>query len=524
MNDFNQQNTGFEDDEPVQITDLDPAGTSQQRLAGKLITLLHKSTTTPWIRYSLLGIFLCILLGTLVLQTYRPAPASLTPALQNRIGNTSSTNEAQVSLGSNQIYIQASDGTVTAYQAENGHVLWRNKLPRQACLLTSGQIIYIYGAMTADNGLLEALNGNNGRVLWKHAMPVPGTNAALVQSGDALYAADHDNTIYAFQASNGRLRWTYTVRNQIALPIGNLLQVEDGIAEIFQADHSQTLLHASNGLEIVHLLSSDGSTPQIALDDQMIYEVPMSSNSLEAASPLPVQVFRASDGKLLWTWTSPIIGTGGLITAQNGAIYIVNSESYVLTALRASDGHILWTYPTSERDTIIAPPTEEAGSIYILLQNAALQDTALVSLSATTGQPIWSTQIQIATSSLNPSPLVDSGIIFITTNEAQQNGQIYALQANDGHILWHKATTTSFSGGISTQAGILYTMQPGGQLDAWRERDGTHLWRYQISDSQEGIAELTGKSDMVLLVDWQTGEVEALRISDGKLLWRYPAS
>lgn len=521
MNDFNQQNTSLEDDEPVQITDLGPAGTSRQRLAGKLVALLHKSAATPWIRYSLLGLLLCILLGTLVLQNYRAAPTTPTTAIQSGSGHTPLAHEAQVSLGSNQVYIQASDGTVTAYQAENGHVLWRNKLPGQANLLASGRVIYIYGATTADNGLLEALNGDNGRVLWRHAMPAPGTNATLEQSGDALYAADHDDTIHAFQASNGHLRWTYTVRNQIALPIGNLLQVEDGIAEIFQTDHSLTLLHANNGLEIVHLLSFDGSTPLIALDDQMIYEVPTSSNT---ASPQPVQIFRASNGKLLWTWPSPLTSIGGLITAQNGTIYIVNGENYALTALRASDGHVLWTYPTSDHDTIIAPPTEESGMIYLFQQNAALQDTALVCLRATTGQPIWSTQTQVATSSLNLSPLVDSGMIFITTNEAQQNGQIYALRASDGHILWHEATTASLSGGVSAQAGILYTMQPGGQLDAWQERDGTHLWRYQISDSQEMVTGLTSRSDTVLLVDWQIGKVEALRVSDGKLIWRYPSS
>ncbi len=439
MNDFDRQNTDFEENEYVQITDLDPA--SQKRRAGKLLALARKSVATPWIRYSLIGSFLLILLGAFFLQDYRPAPATSPTATSNGTlsGPPANGNGPNVIFGDDQIYIQESSGTLTAYRDEDGRVLWREKLPGQTSLQTAGSVVYAYYATTsADRGILKALNGNNGRVLWQAALPAPGTELALEQFGDTLYAADHNNTLYAFQASNGRVRWTYHDSISPVLPVGNLLQAQDGIASIYNADHSQSLLHASDGRQILRVKPDiTGNLPSMTIDGQLIYELP---NSVDQPVAQPVQVFRASDGKRLWAWTLQPANFDVSILEQDGVVYRSDSSSF--SALQGTDGHTLWTYRTNNDNRIVYSDQEDPGSVYL-----ALQDNTLIRLRASDGRLLWSTQMKVANQSNTLSFFLDSGMLFIDTNDTpgdtSDSNQVYILQTSDGKLLWH---ASGFSG------------------------------------------------------------------------------
>ena len=518
MNDSDQQSIDLEDDEHIQITDLDAVGTNQKRFTDKLFAILHKGIATPWIRYSSVSLLLLILLGALFLQIYPSALTSSSSSASNETGVPPSASGANVTFGDDQIYIQANGGMLTAYQAENGHVLWHKKLPAQASLLASGQIVYLYYATTAGNGRLEALNGNNGRSLWWHALPAPGTALALEQSGDALYAADDSNTIYAFQASNGHLRWTYRDNIRPILPVGNLLQVKSGIAEIFQADQGQSFLHTSDGRQILHIQpDNSGNLPQAIIDGRLIYVLP---NIGDAPVPQPVQVFRVSDGKLLWSWALPYTSSEVSLMEQDGIIFYRDDINSSLIALSSTDGHVLWTYKApSNANGIVSTDLEETGLVYL-----ALQYGNVICLRAGDGQILWNTQIKVANQYNNPPGFFfENGKIFLyyangtaggTTSE---NDQEYTLSSSDGKVLWH---TSGFSGQPWIQASILYTMQPGGRIDAWRASDGSHLWDSQALAGMYPYGDPTNNNNLVFLTD-QLGNVEVLRANDGKLLWRY---
>ena len=516
MNDAEQQNSDFEEDEYVQITDLDPARSRPKGPVENVILILHKGMATPWIRYTLLSLLLVILLGTIFLQTYRPAPA--TSPVATKVGGTSSMSSLGVQFGDDQVYMQASDGTLTAYQDENGRTLWHAKLPEQASLQTFGQALYAYYATTQGKGMVEALNGKDGHVIWQQIIFAPGTNVALQQTGDALYAADSSDTIYAFQASNGHLRWTYRDGPyQVALPIGNLLQMQGGIAEVLKDDHSLDLLSANDGQKIAQVPPDDsGNSKQIVVDGQLIYAM---GNSETVSLKQSVQVFRISDGKRLGSWTSRLTNPAEIILEQDnrvieqvGGIIGMSGNAPALTALRGSDGHILWTYRASDNRAIITTYLEEDGTIYLVLQ-----DSTLVHLRANDGQPLWSTPIKINSQQFNNSyPFLDHGIVFLlgASDTTSQAAPVYALRASDGKILWH----ASLLGNPSFQSGILYMMQTDGRLDAWRESDGGHLWSYQASEEMSTFENPPGKNNLVFLTDL-LGNLEVLRANDGKLLW-----
>jgi outer membrane protein assembly factor BamB len=514
MNNLDRQNTDFADNEHIQISDLDGKA-DQKRLAHRIITTAHKAVKTPWIRYSMLGSLLFILLGAIFLQTHQPAPATSPPPISNQAGVAPSVHGPTLALGDDQIYVLASDGTLTAKQGENGRVLWHQKLSGQASLLASGQVVFAYYATTADNGTLEALNGNNGHILWHYALARPGTTLALQQTGETLYVADYYDTISAFQTDNGRLRWTYHDGPGQTLPVFSLVEEQNGIAEIFETNNTMDLLHAADGRKILHIQpDANNNLPQVTIDGQLIYELP---NIGGLPVKQPVQVFRASDGKLLWSWTLQHTSPDVSITEQDGVLYRGDNHSS-LAALRGSDGHPLWTYKVGNAaNGIVSSDLEETGSVYL-----TLQDGTVIRLRASDGLPIWSTRMEIANQFIYPPDfLLESGMIFLYYSNNPSGGttseknQVYVLRASDGKILWHPP---GFSWQPWIQSGMLYTVQSGGRVDAWQESDGMHLWSCQALAGMSVYGNPAGNHNLVILTDEQ-GNIEVLRASDGKLLW-----
>lgn len=450
MNDLDQQNTEFEDDEQIQITDLDPEGSPQRRRAEMMLAVLRKSATRAWVRYGLIGL-LFILLGAAFLQFHQPAPATPTPTPTA----TPQEDGFNGDLADDRLYFQTNDGMLTAYLDENGRVLWHKKLPGQASLRASGQVLYCYYVTAQGQGRLEALSANDGRVVWWNAMPAvkpeQGTGprpvpVSLQPGDDALYASV-EGAIYAFQASDGYLRWAYRYSQSTdqGAPWGVPMLEQGGIVEIQTPDNNVHILNASDGREMLHFQSdSNSSLPQ--LDGQLIYALPSPGNQSLGQN---IQVFRIPDGKRLWRL--PLTSGAGPIVEQNGVVYVSSADGSALTALRGSDGHALWTYKTGASETIVGSPiqewngrlVEEDGMLYLLLQNT--QGNTLVGIRISDGQSIWSTRITAFRGQLsNVAPVFDDGMIFLDNASSQgpggeSNAQptlIYALRASDGKILW----------------------------------------------------------------------------------------
>jgi outer membrane protein assembly factor BamB len=510
MNDLDRQNARPENDEQIQITDLDPEGSHQQRRAGKIIIILRRSITIPWLRYGLPGLLLIILLGSVFLQTYGKALPTRIPISTT---TTASPPDFLNAISANdRVYIQTNDGTVTTYQSENGQMLWRNKLPGQAQLLATSQALYCYTIM-GNQGLLEALSLQDGRSIWSRTLPVPGSDA-LLQSDDALYAGTGNDMIYAFQASNGHLRWTYQYAppNVPAAPISTILSVQGKIAEIAFSDTTVHILWASTGQEIMHLPvnSSIDGDPFLPVDGQLIYSFRNFDASGLVSGEGDIQVFHLSDSTPLWELQIPAGDWARAPVEQAGVIYFSNADGS-LTALRGIDGDELWTYA----GPIARAPVEENGLLYTFME-----DGSLVCLGVSNGQRIWNTQItQLAQFPETIQPF-DNGIIFLSQQTILGGvlGYVmYAVHASDGKILWHIFDPP---GALTVQSGTIYIIQDNGEIDAWRESDDKHLWSYRSLVTPALLWSSDDNQGLAFLLNIQDG-MDVLRISDGKVLWHY---
>lgn len=524
MNDHDSHNLDPEDDEQIQITDLDPEGTPRRRYAQKLVALIHKSVTTPWIRNSLFGVLILILVSAIFLQTH--PPASTTPGAASKptppgLSLPYAVNPLLIHRGvaNNRIFLQTSDNTVTAYQAQNGQVLWHSKLPTPANLQASASALYCYFVTAPGHATLEALDAKSGNILWRDVLPV----STIVQQGrigqtnfvladDTIYVSGQQGLIYAIQAGNGNQRWTYDVGEPI-LSLNAILEAQNGIVAILAPDSGVFhMLNASDGREIVRVQArSDYALPLI--DGQLIYVLPGSDAASVGQS---IQVFHIPDGKRLWTLSFPH-GVGTL-EEQDGMVYLSDIDNSTITALRGSDGHQLWTYETTDGQAMANGFVAQGGFVYLLQQ-----DTTLVSIRANDGQVLWHTQIRAFRNQVSDvAPILDNGLLLLfhvaTSQPGADPAPVYVIRASDGYELWHASLPI---GELIPQNGILSIMQDNGSLNAWNESNGQFLWRYEAPVQTNILGNLPGTSNVMFLLS-QTSELWALSISDGRLLWSFP--
>lgn len=212
MNDINGQDTEFTDDE-VQITDLDPLDSPQHRRALLVARILKKSLGARRVRYTLSGVLLLILLGTLLLQWPRPAPAISNAATMPNRAFLSATTAGGL------LFVQGSDFTLAAYQLATWHVRWKTRLPAAADIQTVGQMLVCAFATPEHQTILEALAENTGKMLWHDTLPTtlpdviqisrgqatPGFLSGFLASTNALYIQGTNDTVYAIQASSGQV-------------------------------------------------------------------------------------------------------------------------------------------------------------------------------------------------------------------------------------------------------------------------------------------------------------------------------
>lgn len=532
MNDADQQPADSADDDDVQIVDLDHPGSPQHRRVTRFIGLARKSLATPWVRYSLSASLLLILLGALFLQLLRPMPptASTSP-------KTPPPLFLSATIIAGLIFIQSTDHTLTAFQSTTGHVRWHIRLPAVSAILAGGQALYCFSRTTPGHTELEALAASTGKLLWHDALPavtastttgqfeVNGANISLAPafsySNNALYFLSSSGTVYAIQANTGHITWTYEARDAQAqstptpqpgsFPTQDIpLVVRNGVVQFAEAHSMFHFLNATTGQQFLSLpFDTNALFPFI--DGQTIYLLPFLG-----APSASIQAFHIPDGRLLWMYQLP--SDISVQAEMDGMIYLSSAAGSTLIALRGSDGHQLWAYHSSDGQPATTTFVAKNGIGYLIQH-----DATVVGIRVSDGQVLWHTQLA-ALKNLQTIGFfsLDQGNLVLSSQDPHNLSAmaVYILRASDGHLLWHGPDESITSSPIALN-GTFYAWQNNGQLDAWRESDGQHLWGYSAPIGSSMVRHLPQGSPLLFLFD-PVGTFYILRSSDGKLLWRYP--
>jgi outer membrane protein assembly factor BamB len=284
-------------------------------------------------------------------------------------------------VGYGRLYFANNDGVLYAISAATGrrawsyashrcqamspalaaHVVYATFLNRPPCNASGGGL----------DGELVALSAATGKVLWEQTIGPSESSPVVV--GGRLYVGDWSGRVSCYEASGGRLLWS------------------------FQA-----------GGEVKGAIAVAGGTVYFGAYDSHVY-------ALDAAT-----------GKLLWRASAqPRLGHAGEFYATAavayGRVYIgaTDGKEY---SFGAATGDLVWSHSTG--GYVYSSAAVWRRRVYV-----GSYSDSLLCLDAATGDELWSFR---ANGPISGSPTIVAGRVYFST----LNGETYALGALDGKQQW----------------------------------------------------------------------------------------
>jgi outer membrane protein assembly factor BamB len=266
--------------------------------------------------------------------------------------------------------------------------VWVNGKVKGSLALVGETVVY------ADDGLgvLNALKTSDGSPIWTAQTGNIFLDSAYALGSDAIFVYSADDTIDAYNISDGSRRW----RSRQAVK-SDLLQ------------HGPTVVDNT-----VYAGSSDGN----------------------------LYAFNATDGSVVWQHL-----TGGPIVAApavaNDVVYFGSKDRSVY-ALNAADGSLKWRHQADFE--VDLTPTIAGGVCYIGL------GAYLYALDANTGKVLWKAAASDVDASGNPTgfdsvdgtPAVAGDLIYVAAG-----AYLYAISAKQRKYVW-RFLTRKFDNNKST--------------------------------------------------------------------------
>jgi len=106
---------------------------------------------------------------------------------------------------SNNFYFGSSNGVVYAV-SKDGREVWRTRLG--GSIETTPAVAFGRVYVGAGDGSLYALNASNGKLLWKYTTGGPIVASPIVSLNGIVYVGSADGKVYALDAKNGELVWS----------------------------------------------------------------------------------------------------------------------------------------------------------------------------------------------------------------------------------------------------------------------------------------------------------------------------
>ncbi len=290
-----------------------------------------------------LAIWSCLALAACSLGPDKPKPKTVEavkPQIAGRVVWKSSTSDVNfplsVAVNGTTFTVAASDGTLTALDADKGRQLWRGSAGStlSAGVGSDGRV----AAVVTRDGQVVAIEA--GKVLWKRPIGTRVVTAPLV-AGERVFVVGVDRSVTAFDAQNGAQLWT------VQRPGEALTLAQTGVAAAFK----NTLL-VGQGPRLAGLDPSNG-----AVRWEVPLAAPRGTNEVERLADLVGPAVRVGDivcarafqaavgcvnaerGSLVWTRN---FGGREGVAADAQYLYAADASDRI-TAWKAATGEVIWT-------------------------------------------------------------------------------------------------------------------------------------------------------------------------------------
>ena len=271
-----------------------------------------------------------------------------------------------------------------------------------------------------------------------------------------VYAASAEvfvGYVYALDARNGALKWTYVTGDWVE----SSPAVVNGVVYVGSYDGNVYALNARTGARLWSFFVNEwvASSPTVA--DGVVF---VGTDALFYA-------LDARTGAELWSFNA-----GGQTPASpavvDGVVYGASNTGIVF-ALNAHTGALLWSYAMGGEDFGLASsPAVANGVVYV---GSASSNSKVYALNAKTGALLWSYPTNGWTYS---SPAVANGVVYIGSND----DNLYALDAHSGALLWKYTTGNYVISSPAVANGVVYIGSNDESLYALNTRTGARLWSW----------------------------------------------
>lgn len=151
-----------------------------------------------------------------------------------------------------RIYVMDGSASVTAFDATDGHEIWRNNLAntdKHDHEGFGGGLAYDQGQLFVSSGyrFVAALNAGTGKIAWRQATDAPVHAAPTVAAGRVVVESIDDN-LMTFDENTGTPGWTYQALSEPArILMATSPAVSGDIVVASFASGELTALQSSNG-------------------------------------------------------------------------------------------------------------------------------------------------------------------------------------------------------------------------------------------------------------------------------------
>jgi len=251
---------------------------------------------------------------------------------------------ASPALANHAVYFGAYGGYAYALNASTGAELWDYKVKSyeiDSSPAVADGLVYI----GAEDGNMYALNADDGTNVWTYTTGGQVSCSPAVASG-LIYFGSYDGFL-ALNASTGAKVWAYTANEVDSAPA-----VANGVVYVGSFDGNIYALNATNGALLWTYKTSDWVFSSPAVANGIVYVASLNHN---------LYALNAKTGALLWTYA-----TAGSISSSpaiaNGVVYVGSDDNNVY-ALNANTGALLWSYTTG--GGVDSSPAVSDGMVYV---------------------------------------------------------------------------------------------------------------------------------------------------------------
>ncbi len=270
------------------------------------------------------------------------------------------------------VYVCASPGggdfRIYALRASDGAPLWSHDLntgmlpePLDRILVSNG-VIYL----SSSENALAALSAKNGSLLWNdgpagvNSLPTVANGILYVSINTQYDLGPHVDDFAAVSAATGKVLWHYTLNGGpigSAVVVGNTVYIGSDENTVYAFDANSGMLRWSSEMDQLHALPRS--------DDQSVFVGSVTANTVLVGSEDGyVIALQADTGALRWYYQSAGLYTAPTV-AQGGVVYVQSdypdTAVIAMSALDIQSGHLLWNTALGKYVGPTAPATPTPG-------------------------------------------------------------------------------------------------------------------------------------------------------------------